>query len=102
MGEQFVENDVADGLSFRCLGLVASGQELDIAVAAVDTNPLLVSNELCGAFDADDGRQPIFAGDDRAVRHEPSDLGDEAPDGDEQGRPAGLRRSGGRRLAITR
>jgi hypothetical protein len=36
MGEQFVENDVADGLSFRCLGLVASGQELDIAVAAVE------------------------------------------------------------------
>ena len=63
------------------------GQDLDVAVGAMDANPLPIPDQLRSVLHPDDSRQAVFARDHRAVGHEPSDLGHEAFDRDEQWRP---------------
>src|SRR5688572_29206878 len=63
-------------------------EELDEALGSVQPDPLTIADSFRRVLHADDGGQPVLAGDHRAVSHEASDLGDEPPDRDEQRRPA--------------
>lgn len=65
----------------------------------MESDRLSVLDEPGGSLDADDGRQAVLARDHRAMGQQAADLGDQAPDGDEQGRAAGIGEGGDQDVA---
>src|SRR6185369_632806 len=66
----------------------SSGQDLHVSVGSMHADALPILDQPGRVLHADDRRQAVFAGDHRAVGHQPTHLGHQAPDGHKHGRPA--------------